>query len=127
MIGWVYVMEPTDYAAWLAGGEKTESMAQQGEQLFSQLDCASCHAGGDNGRGPSLAGLYGKPQKLQNGETHVVDETLIRQAILVPSSVSMPNFKQIMPTYQGQVDEEQMLDLIAYIKSLGSEERTNGQ
>ena len=127
MIGWVYVMSPEDYAAWLAGGEKTESMAQQGEQLFSQFGCSSCHAGGDNSRGPSLAGLYGKPEKLQSGETRVVDETLIRQAILVPSSVPMSNYKQIMPTYQGQVDEEQVLQLIAYVKSLGSEERTNGQ
>jgi len=127
MIGWVYVMSPQDYAAWLAGGEKTESMAQQGEQLFSQFGCGSCHAGGDNARGPSLAGVYGKPEKLQSGETRVVDETLIRQAILVPSTVSMPNYKEIMPTYQGQVDEEQVLQLIAYVKSLGSEERTNGQ
>ncbi|HKV03932.1 MAG TPA: cytochrome c oxidase subunit II [Candidatus Acidoferrales bacterium] len=127
MIGWVYVMTPTDYAAWLAGGEKTESMAQQGARLFSQFGCVNCHAAEGGGRGPSLAGLYGKPEKIQSGETRVVDESLIRQAILVPSSVQMPNYQSIMPTYQGQLDEEQMLKLIAYVKSLGSEERTNGK
>jgi cytochrome c oxidase subunit 2 len=127
MIGWVYVMTPTDYAAWLAGGEKTESMAQEGEQLFSQFGCGNCHAGGDTAQGPSLAGLYGKPQRMLNGQSAVVDETLIRQAILTPSSVQMPNYKSIMPTYQGQVDEEQMLQLIAYVKSLSSEERTSGK
>jgi cytochrome c oxidase subunit 2 len=126
MIGWVYVMTPTDYAAWLAGGEKTESLAEQGQRLFIQFDCGSCHVAGGGGRGPSLAGLYGKPEKLASGETRVVDESLIRQAILVPNSVHMPGYQEIMPTYQGQIDEEQILQLIAYVKSLGSEER-NGK
>jgi cytochrome c oxidase subunit 2 len=126
MIGWVYVMTPADYAAWLAGGEKTESLAEQRQRLFIQFDCGSCHVAGGGGRGPSLAGLYGKPEKLASGETRVVDESLIRQAILVPNSVHMPSYQEIMPTYQGQIDEEQILQLIAYVKSLGSEER-NGK
>jgi cytochrome c oxidase subunit II len=127
MIGWVHVMTPTDYAAWLAGGEQTESMAQQGERLFSQFGCGTCHVSRENGRGPSLDGIYGKPEKLQSGETQVVDETLIRQAIVNPNSVRMPGYEEIMPTYQGQINEEQVLQLIAYVKSLGSEERTNGK
>jgi cytochrome c oxidase subunit 2 len=129
MIGWVYVMTPADYATWLAGGEKTESMAQQGEQLFSQFGCGTCHAAGSAGRGPSLAGLYGRPEKLDGGETRVVDESVIRQAIVNPNSVHLAGYQAIMPTYQGQMDEDQMLDLIAYVKSLGSpaEERTNGK
>lgn len=127
MIGWVYVMTPTDYAAWLAGGEQTVSMAQQGERLFSQFGCGTCHVSGNSGRGPSLAGIYGKPEKLASGQTQVVDEGLIRQAIVNPNSVRVPGYEAIMPTYQGQIDEEQVLQLIAYVKSLGSEERTNGQ
>jgi cytochrome c oxidase subunit II len=126
MIGWVYVMSAKDYATWLAGGEKTESMAQQGERLFTQYGCIECHAAGGTGRAPSLAGLYGQPEKLASGETRVVDEALIRQAILVPNSVHVPNYQPIMPTYQGQLNEEQILDLIAYVKSLGSQER-NGK
>jgi cytochrome c oxidase subunit 2 len=127
MIGWVYVMTPADYAAWLAGGEQTESMAQQGERLFSQFGCGTCHVSGVNGRGPSLAGIYGKPERLQSGQTQIVDEALIRQAIVNPNSVRTPGYEAIMPTYQGQIDEEQVLQLIAYVKSLGSEERTNGK
>jgi cytochrome c oxidase subunit II len=126
MIGWVYVMSPTDYAAWLAGGEKTESLAQQGERLFTQFGCNSCHTDEAGAQAPSLAGVYGKPQKMANGETRIVDESLISQAIWVPSSVHLPNYKSIMPTYQGQVDSEQMVRLIAYVKSLSSEER-NGK
>src|SRR5271154_3441214 len=118
MIGWVYVMSPTDYAAWLAGGEKTESMAQQGERLFSQFGCGNCHSPDAGSHAPPLAGIYGKPQKMQSGETRVVDEALIRQSIYFPSSVHLPGYQQIMPTYQGQIDEEQMLQLIAYVKSL---------
>ena len=104
MIGWVYVMSPKDYAAWLANGEKTESMAQQGEHLFTQYGCIECHVASGTGRGPSLVGLYGQPEKLASGETRVVDETLIRQAILVPNSVHVPSYQPIMPTYQGPVD-----------------------
>ncbi|HXX43727.1 MAG TPA: cytochrome c oxidase subunit II [Candidatus Acidoferrales bacterium] len=126
MIGWVYVMSPTDYAAWLAGGEKTESLAQQGERLFTQFGCDSCHTGEAGAQAPSLAGVYGKPEKMANGETRIVDESLISQAIWVPTSVHLPNYKSIMPTYQGQVDSEQMVRLIAYVKSLSSQER-NGK
>jgi len=126
MIGWVYVMTPTDYAAWLAGGEKTESLAQQGDRLFTQFGCNSCHTGEEGAKAPSLAGLYGKPQKMANGETRVVDESLIQQAIYVPSSVHLPNYQAIMPTYQGQIDSDQMTKLVAYVKSMSSEER-NGK
>ncbi len=127
MIGWIYVMTPEDYATWLAGGEKTESMAQQGERLFSQFGCGSCHSSEAGSRGPSLAGVYGKPEKTQSGETRVVDEALIRQAIVNPNSVRLPGYQAIMPTYQGQIDDEQILQLVAYVKSLGAEERTNGK
>jgi cytochrome c oxidase subunit 2 len=57
----------------------------------------------------------------------VVDESLIRQAILQPDSVQLPNYKNVMPTFKGQLTEEQMLQLVAYVKSLGTEERKNGQ
>jgi cytochrome c oxidase subunit II len=116
-------MTPADYAAWLAGGEKSQSMAEQGARLFDQFSCATCHTTDTKGLGPSLAGLYGKPQKLQTGETRIVDETMIREAILTPNAIQVPGFAAVMPTYKGQMDEEQMLQLIAYIKSLGSPER----
>lgn len=123
MIGWVYVMSAGDYANWLAGGERSESLAQLGERLFSQYGCDNCHLEEGNGRAPSLVGLYGKPQRLENGETRVVDETLIEQAILNPNSIRLPSYQPVMPTYQGQIDQDQMLELIAYVKSLSSEER----
>ena len=84
----------------------------------------TCHVADNTGRGPSLVGLYGKPEKLRSGETRIVDEGLIRQAIVFPNSVILPNYPPIMPTFQGQINEEQVLQLIAYVKSLGTQERT---
>lgn len=98
-------------------------MAQTGERLFTGLGCVTCHVAEGTGRGPSLVGLYGKPEKLRDGSTRVVDETLIRQAIVNPNSIILPNYPPIMPTFQGQINEEQVLQLIAYVKSLGPEER----
>ena len=127
MIGWVYVMSPSDYAAWLAGGEQNEAMSTSGEHLFSLLGCASCHTASAQMNAPSLAGVYGTTQKFADGSTHVVDDTLIRQAIIQPDSVQLPNYKNVMPTFKGQLTEEQMLQLIAYVRSLGTEERKAGQ
>jgi cytochrome c oxidase subunit 2 len=127
MIGWIHVMEPTAYAAWLAGNEKNESMAQQGQRLFDDLGCATCHQANNTGLGPSLVGLYGKPQRLRDGSTRIADDDLIRQAIVNPDSVPLSNYQPVMPTFKGQVDEEQVLQLVAYIKSLGTPERTQSQ
>ena len=127
MIGWVYVMSDQDYAAWLAGQMKNNSMAQEGARLFNRLGCATCHVPNGTGAGPSLAGIYGKPEALKDGSTRLVDETLIRQAIITPNSVLLPKYPPIMPTFQGQVNEGEVLELMAYIKSLGSEERTSTQ
>ncbi len=123
MIGWVYVMTPIDYAQWLGGGVKGESMATAGERLFGQLGCITCHIADGTGRGPVLQGLFGKPVKLQDGRTVMADEGYIRESILYPTAKIVAGYPPIMPTFQGQVSEEQLLQIIAYIKSLGTEER----
>ena len=123
MIGWVDVMTPDDYAAWLAGGTRGETMTQAGERLFHQYGCSTCHLPDGTGKGPSLVGQYGKPQKLRDGRSPVVDEAFLRQAITRPNSMPIPVYAPAMPSFQGQLDEEQILQLIAYVKSLGNEER----
>lgn len=121
MIGWVYVMSPADYAVWLAGGTKGESMTQAGERLFNQYGCNTCHKPDNTGKGPSLVGQFGKPQQLKDGRTLMVDETFIRQAITNPNSMPLANYAPVMPTFQGQLNEEQILQLMAYVKSLGAQ------
>jgi cytochrome c oxidase subunit 2 len=123
MIGWVYVMTAEDYAGWLSGGVRGESMAQSGERLFTQLGCITCHVADNNGRCPTLVGVFNHPVKLKDGRTVVADDAYLRNAIVNPNSMPLPNYAPLMPSFQGQINEEQLLQLIAYIKSLGPEER----
>jgi cytochrome c oxidase subunit 2 len=119
MIGEVVVMEAAQYQAWLAGGGATGTMASNGESLFQQLGCATCHRSDTQGRGPNLAGLFGKRVALSDGTTVVADEGYIRESILVPTAKIVSGFKPIMPPFQGLVTEEQLNALVAYVKSLG--------
>jgi cytochrome c oxidase subunit 2 len=119
MIGEVVVMEAAQYQAWLAGGGTTGTMASNGESLFQQLGCATCHRNDTQGRGPNLAGLFGKRVALSDGTTVVADESYIRESILVPTAKIVGGFKPIMPPFQGLVTEEQLNALVAYVKSLG--------
>jgi cytochrome c oxidase subunit 2 len=119
MIGWVTAMEPADYQAWLSGGPAGGSMAENGAKLFQDLACATCHLENGQGRGPVLKGAYGKPVQLQSGQTVTVDDAYIRESILNPQAKVVNGFQPVMPTFQGLVTEEQLLQLIAYIKSIG--------
>jgi len=120
MVGEVIVMEPTAFQAWLSSGAGTSgSLAANGQQLFQQLGCGSCHRAETQGLGPNLAGLYGKPVRLDDGRTVMADENYIRESILNPGAKIVAGFRPIMPSFQGQVSEENLAALIAYIKSLG--------
>ena len=118
MRGWVYVMEPTDYARWLSGAISGEPLTVSGERLFQRLGCAACHAEKATARGPSLAGLFGRQVKLQTGASLVADEDYIRESIIKPEAKLTAGYAPIMPTFKGIVNEEGLLQLIAYIKSL---------
>src|SRR5208337_260988 len=118
MIGDVIVMEPAAYQAWMGGGGTSGSLAANGQQLFQQLGCATCHRFDTQGRGPNLAGIFGKPVLLDDGRTVVADENYIRESILNPGAKIVSGFKPIMPTFQGQVSEESLAALVAYVKSL---------
>ena len=121
MIGWVYVMTPADYADWLRGGSRGQTMEAAGAGLFTQLGCVTCHVANSTGRGPSLQGVYGKPAQLADGRTLIADDAYLRASILTPFNQILAGYPPLMPTFQGQVTEEQVLQLIAYIKSLGAE------
>lgn len=119
MIGWVEAMEPAAFQAWLAGGSEG-SLASSGEKLFHDLACNSCHRPDSQGRGPVLDGLFGKPVVLQSGQTIVADEAYIRESIVNPQAKLVAGYAPIMPTFQGLVSEEGLLQLVAYIKALGA-------
>ncbi len=117
MIGWVEVMEPTNYQKWLAGGTEG-SLASQGEKLFQKFACNTCHTNDTTSRGPVLIGLFGSTVTLSDNHTVTADENYIRESILNPQAKIVKGYGPIMPTFQGQVNEEDLLKLLAYIKSL---------
>ena len=122
MIGQIIVMEPAQYQAWLSGGGGQGSLVALGQKLFQDLACQTCHRSDTQGRGPRLEGLFGKTVHLQNGQTVQADENYIRESILDPQAKIVAGFQPIMPTFQGLVSEEQVLQLIAYVKSLGTQQ-----
>jgi|SRR5579863_861174 len=124
MTGWVDVMDPVAYQHWLSGAIKGGSMAAAGAQLYQQFGCITCHG---TGKGPSYAGLYGKPVLLSDGQTVIADDNYLRESILDPSAKIVKGYTAIMPTFRGQLTEEQILQLIAYIKSLGNAEGSLGK
>jgi cytochrome c oxidase subunit II len=126
MIGWVDVMEPADYQVWLGGGAGTGSLAATGEQLFQQMACVTCHRSDGTGRGPKLEGLFNSKVMLDNGNTVTADESYLRESILNPQAKIAAGYERPsdMPTFDTLLSEEQLLQLIAYIKSIGSQSKT---
>ncbi len=119
MTGSVIVMEPREFDNWLSGNTGSMTPATAGQGLYQTLGCASCHgANGEGGRGPALVGVFGRNTPLQTGQSITVDEAYIRESIINPQAKLVAGFGPIMPTFQGQVSEDQLLQLVAYIKSL---------
>jgi cytochrome c oxidase subunit 2 len=117
MSGKVVVMDPAKYQSWLAGVPADEAPVAAGQKLFTQYLCITCHGQ----RGPGLVGVYNsKRQVIEDGkQTEVAaGDNYLRESILYPSRKIVVGFQPLMPTYAGQLSEEQVLDLIAYIKSL---------
>jgi cytochrome c2 len=110
-------MEPKAFEAWL-GGEATGSLAETGEQLFKDLGCSTCHTAKKGARGPTLHGIFGKHVQLKTGEKVLVDEAYLRESILTPQKKIVASYQPIMPSYVAQLNEEKVIQLIAYIRSL---------
>jgi cytochrome c oxidase subunit 2 len=121
MRGRVVVLEPAAYEAWLSRQEVSESLVSEGGTLFRQLGCSGCHVGQGTVRAPSLVGVYGKPVPLQDGRLVPADERYIRDSILQPRSEIAAGYAPLMPSFAGRVTEDQLIRLVAYIKSLADE------
>jgi len=119
MTGHIIVMKQTDYQNWLGGNRNQVSPIEAGRALFARFGCASCHgASGEGARCPPLTGVYGAPQRFADGRTLVADEAYLRESILQPQAKIVAGYPNIMPTFQGQVNEDELLQLLTFIKSL---------
>jgi cytochrome c oxidase subunit 2 len=126
MRGHVVVMQPAEYADWLAGGDDQPPVTA-GEELFTRLGCDTCHFQGGQPRGPSLANLFGEPVRLSDGTVVTADEAYVRESILNPAAKVVAGYQSIMPTFEGRLSEEQIFHLIEYIKSLNVMPLDTGQ
>ena len=125
MTGWVVVMEPAEFQAWLSGAAGV-SLAAAGQKLFQDLGCVTCHQADATGRGPTIQGLMGRPVRLVGGGSVVADEAYVRESIVTPAAKVVEGYQPIMPTYQGLVSEESLMQLIAYVGSLKAPEAVPG-
>jgi cytochrome c oxidase subunit 2 len=118
MVGQVIAMMPADYQEWLRGYAEG-SLALQGRKTFLKYRCLSCHSADGRARAPTLEELYGRPVPLREGRTVIADDAYIRESILHPGAKIVAGYEDIMPTFKGQVSEEEIIALIAFIQSLG--------
>lgn len=124
MVGKVVVMDRADYEQWLQGGNAVTGggsgdLADQGEETFNTLGCVGCHRP-DNPVAPDLAGVYGSEEELADGSTVLVDDNYVVQSILDPNGQVVAGYQPIMPSYQGQISQDELLGIVAYLKSIGS-------
>ncbi|HYE97920.1 MAG TPA: cytochrome c oxidase subunit II [Planctomycetota bacterium] len=121
MRGRIVVLDPADYGRWLAGGGGEEPPPVLGRRVAERHGCLSCHVPGGSERGGDLAGLFGREVRLADGTSVVADETYLRESIVRPSAKLAAGWPAIMPSYQGQIGEEDLLRLVAWIRTLRRE------
>jgi cytochrome c oxidase subunit 2 len=124
MGGHFIVMSPGDYSIWLQRSRVDDTLAGQGAALFRDKGCSGCHSASATVHAPPLEGLFGSTVPLQNGTTVIADAQYIRDSILLPQAQIAAGYPPIMPTYQNQLSEDEVLKLVAYVESLGTAQET---
>jgi cytochrome c oxidase subunit 2 len=117
MIGEVEVMNAPDYQRWLDAQAPGDTLAAAGAELFRRYGCSGCHGAGSSVKAPSLNGLYGSPVPLADGRVVMADDHYLHDAIVLPDSERVAGFPPLMPSYAGQIGEEDLFRLVAYLKS----------
>ena len=121
MTGKIVVMQPEDFAHWLAAQPEGDALAERGESLYTTLGCAGCHAQTGRIRAPDLHGIYGNPVPLSDGRIVTADDEYLRDSILEPRHDIVAGFQPIMPSFAGKVSEADLVALLAWLRSNGDE------
>ena len=120
MRGSVVAMPPADYARWLQAHAGV-GLAAQGRALFRQLGCSGCHDPQSGVHAPDLEHLYGSTVPLSDGSQVRADERYLHDSILLPKAQVAAGYAPIMPSYEGRIGEEDVLALVAYLKTRGTQ------
>ena len=118
MTGNVIVMTAPDFQRWLEANGTSQTLVAAGQALFIRLGCDGCHGGRGTVRAPSLVGLYGSPVPLSDGTTVIADDRYLRDSILEPGKQVVASYQPVMPSFQGQISESDLIAVLAYLKSL---------
>ena len=127
MAGRIVIMSPQDYARWTAAQPQGDDLAHQGEVLFRSFGCSGCHTPGSTVHAPDLHGIYGHAVQLADGRTVTADEAYLRDCILLPEKNRVAGFPPLMPNFTGAVSEGQIVELVAYLKSLTTDVNDGAQ
>ena len=122
MGGWITVMEPRDFGRWLQAQGGEETLAAEGKELFRRYGCSGCHEAGGTVRAPRLEGVFGSPVPLSDGSAVIADERYVRDSILDPKAQVAAGYAPVMPTFAGQIGEDDLAKLVAYVESIGPEQ-----
>ncbi len=126
MLATVHVLRKSEFILWAnkeSGGAEGISFAELGKKLYAAKGCDSCHTvDGTPDIGPSLKDLWGMPREFQDGsKLEAVDAEYIRESLMEPKAKLVVGFKPKMNSFQGQLTEEEVTQLIEYIRSLGKD------
>ncbi len=121
MAGSLVIMPPQDYARWTAAQPQGDDLAHQGEALFHALGCSGCHTPGSTVHAPDLHGVYGRAVHLADGRVLTADEAYLHDCIVLPEKNRVAGFPPLMPNFTASVTEGQVVELVAYLKSLATD------
>ncbi|QDT06726.1 Cytochrome c oxidase subunit 2 precursor [Rubripirellula lacrimiformis] len=114
-----------DLNAWIKQYSKRDASvppAEYGEKLYKNRGCAGCHSiDGTKRVGPSFAELYGRPEEMITGDKINADENYIRESILYPKAQVVAGYQPVMPSYKGQLSDDDIYSLIEYMKTLAKD------
>jgi mono/diheme cytochrome c family protein len=106
---------PEEYASLKNPLEGEAEAISAGESLY-QANCSSCHGATGEGDGPAASGLNPKPKNLAQGQTSMEDSYLYWR---IAEGGLMEPFNSVMPAWRGLLEEEQIWQIITYIRTFG--------
>ena len=110
----VHVVSEEEYEKGFTPNRFSESLANEGANIYNAKGCVTCHS---TTLAPHFRDLFGSNVLLNNGKMVSADEEYIRRSLYFPAQEVVRGYQPIMPSFQGNLSEHELLALIAYIKS----------